>query len=230
MLLLIHQRSSTFFSFATLSKSNITIYKSSDNSIRQRVSATMHDFCKISPDGLTVSIKVIKSTFNEYGEQYFVTMDDNFVKSVRQNESLKGIHDDMPNYQKSYSGSVRTSHPRSLKKFKELETNQSAYIDNLLNEVANKMPINRSCIRTDNRTRSIYDQIAILIRIDTRNIETERTASEISLDLYTMIFYKYITAFSLGITNDLDQDYGFQTRSELITVFRLKCFQIEFNA
>ena len=53
----------------------------------------MHDFCKISPDGYTISIKVINSTFNEYGEQYFVTMDNNFVKYFEYESPQKGIHD-----------------------------------------------------------------------------------------------------------------------------------------
>ncbi|KAF0526279.1 hypothetical protein F8M41_014110 [Gigaspora margarita] len=197
----------TFFcpiEFST-SKSNITIYKASDNSIRQRVSATMNDFCKINPDGLTINIKIINSTFNEYDEQYFVTMDHNFVQNIKQDEPVKGIHDD-----NVIIGSVLLTQEAS-KKFENLETNQSAYIDNLLNEVAKKVPINRSCIRTDNITHSsIYNQIAILISIDTRNIETKRTASKILLDLNTMIIHKNITSFSLGITNDLDQDYGFQ--------------------
>ncbi|RIB12647.1 hypothetical protein C2G38_2200047 [Gigaspora rosea] len=213
-----------FFPYIALSKSksNITIYKTSDNSIRQRVSATMHDFCIISPDKHAISIKIINSAFNEYDEQYFVTMDDNFVQTIKLNAPIKGIHDGiwtlrtyMPNNQKSYSdnvimGSVRFTQEAS-EKFKELETNKSAYIDNLLKELADKVPINRSCIKSDNRYRSLNNKIAILIRIDTRNIETKkRTASEISSDLNTMIIYKNITAFSLGITNVLDQNYGFQ--------------------
>ncbi|CAG8543774.1 11514_t:CDS:2, partial [Scutellospora calospora] len=82
----------TFTESVMLSTGNITIYKASDNSIRQRISAKMHEFCKIS--GVwsdIVSITVIKSTFNEYGEQYFVTMDNNFVTSF--DNLLKGIHD-----------------------------------------------------------------------------------------------------------------------------------------
>ncbi|RIB30413.1 hypothetical protein C2G38_221160 [Gigaspora rosea] len=87
----------TFTEFIGLltSTGNITIYKASDNSIRQRVSATMHNFCKISVYDFvhTISIKVINSTFNEYGEQYFVTMDNNFVKRDFGDEPLRGIHD-----------------------------------------------------------------------------------------------------------------------------------------
>ncbi|RIB19939.1 hypothetical protein C2G38_2180526 [Gigaspora rosea] len=150
----------TFASISRLSTStsNITIYKASDNSTRQRVSATMHDFCKISFDGYTISIKVISSTFNEYDEQYFVTMDNNFVKSL--NEPLRGIHDGI-----------------WILKTRNLD-NRKVYSDN------------------------------------TGNNENKRTALKIFSDLSTMIIYKNITTFSLGVTNDLDQDYGFQPRHE----------------
>ncbi|CAG8544555.1 3296_t:CDS:10 [Cetraspora pellucida] len=81
----------TFFDPVVLSTGNLTIYKTSDNSIRQRVSASMEEFCTIDPDGKTIIIKVISSTFNEYGELYSVTMDNNFVKSKEYNEPLKGF-------------------------------------------------------------------------------------------------------------------------------------------
>ncbi|CAG8569363.1 3237_t:CDS:2, partial [Dentiscutata heterogama] len=45
----------TFKDRLVLSTGNITIYKASDNSIRQRVSGKMQDFCKIDPDGFTVN-------------------------------------------------------------------------------------------------------------------------------------------------------------------------------
>ncbi|RIB27780.1 hypothetical protein C2G38_2159767 [Gigaspora rosea] len=45
----------TFIYKIALSTGNITIYKASDNSIRQRISATMQEFCKI--DEYTISIK-----------------------------------------------------------------------------------------------------------------------------------------------------------------------------
>ncbi|CAG8606445.1 2588_t:CDS:2, partial [Dentiscutata heterogama] len=172
--------------------SNITIYKASDNSIRQRISATMDDYCNISPDELTVSIPVIKSTFNEYGEQYFVTMDNNFVQSF--NEPLKGIHDgiwtlktDSLDNQNIYSdktimGSVRLTTEAS-KKFLNLskhnQSYQAVYIDDLLNELAGKVPINRYCLRSDNRSHNLfYDQIIILIRIYIENNKIKRTTSE----------------------------------------------------
>ncbi|CAG8795515.1 23932_t:CDS:2, partial [Racocetra persica] len=154
----------TFAKFGSLltSTGNITIYKASDNSIRQRVSANMHNFCKISvyDDADTISIKVINSTFNEYGERYFVTMDNNFVKRYLDDEPLRGIHDgiwiietrDLDNRKvysdnKAVMGSVRltTEASKNILNFsKHNQSYQSAYFDKLLNELANKVPINRN--------------------------------------------------------------------------------------
>ncbi|RIB27749.1 hypothetical protein C2G38_1694379 [Gigaspora rosea] len=205
----------TFVYNIALSTGNITIYKASDNSIRQRISATMQEFCKI--DGYTVSIKIINNTFNEHGEQYFVTMDNNFVKRVQTNEPLKGIHDGIwilnsdnfvnPNiYSDAIMGSVRLTTDAS-KSF--LGRNQSAYINTLLDEFADKVPIHRSRLSTNYKFEVLNDQIAIPIRIDMARNKTEKSSSKAFSDLNNMITYKNITTFSSGMTNDLDQDYGF---------------------
>ncbi|RIB07572.1 hypothetical protein C2G38_418510 [Gigaspora rosea] len=206
-----------------LSTGNITIYKVSDNSVRQRVSATMNEFCKID-NKFNVTIKVINSTFNEYGEQYFVTMDDNFIKDTLVEEPLKGIHDGIwilkTDDRKIYldvvvMGSVRLTIDASKTFLTRSENNKSEYINNLLNEIANKVPINSSRLKSNKSKNYRFhkvsdDKIVISIRIDMIN-ETKRDASEISSDLNTMIVYKYITTFYSGVTNDLDESYGFKT-------------------
>ncbi|CAG8723416.1 28616_t:CDS:2 [Racocetra persica] len=79
-----------FFLPVYLSTGNITIYKASDHSIRLRVSANS-EFCKLSNGGRVVNISIIDSTFNEYGEKYYVKMGNNFVKVRLFNEPLRGI-------------------------------------------------------------------------------------------------------------------------------------------
>ncbi|RIB26733.1 hypothetical protein C2G38_188104 [Gigaspora rosea] len=81
----------TFYKPVLLSTGNITIYKASNDSERQSSAATMTDQVSISPDGLTVSIKIVESTFNEYGEKYYIRMDANFVKDRNLSEPLSGI-------------------------------------------------------------------------------------------------------------------------------------------
>ncbi|KAF0526277.1 hypothetical protein F8M41_014108 [Gigaspora margarita] len=209
--------------YLSASPSNITIYKASDNSIRQRISTTTHYFIKISSDGHSIIIKVITSTFNEYNEQYFVSMDNNFVKGANWSEPLRGIHDgiwilktDKPDNRKSNSGDnpiaglARLTQEAS-KRFSALQNNQSAYIDSLLNDIAKKVPINRSRLSSNNKIqKSNQDQILIPIRIGASNDYTEKTAVEVVFDLDSMILFKKMTTISSGVTNDLDESYGFQ--------------------
>ncbi|KAF0450264.1 hypothetical protein F8M41_002203 [Gigaspora margarita] len=211
----------TFLNYVTLSAGNITIYKVSDNSVRQRVSATMNEFCKID-DYSNVIIKVINSTFNEYGEQYFVTIDNNFVKG-NDGSPQKGIHDGIwilkTEDRKIYldevvMGSVRLTVDASKTFLAPPQNNKSEYINNLLNEIANKVPINSSGLKSNKSKNYRFhkvsdDKIVISIRIDM--INEKRNASEIFSDLNTMIVYKNITTFSSGVTNDLDESYGFKT-------------------
>ncbi|RIB05427.1 hypothetical protein C2G38_596935 [Gigaspora rosea] len=207
------------------STSNITICKASDGSIRQRISATMHNFFNISSDGLSISINVSKSTFNEYGEQYIVTMDNNFVKGAKWNEPLRGIHDgiwilktDMPknqkpNQDKTIMGLVRLTQEAS-KKFSAFKNNQSAYIayiHRLLNNIGTKVPINHSRLSSNNKIQKLFQgQIVIPIRINAATHENERNASELASDLAYLIMFKNITTISFGIANDLDQSYDFK--------------------
>ncbi|CAG8485244.1 10306_t:CDS:2, partial [Dentiscutata heterogama] len=103
------------------------------------------------------------------------------------NQTQQGLRAKIMPFDKAIMGSVRLT-TDALTKFLNLSKhNQSAYIDSLLNELADKVPINR-------------------------NNEIKSDVSELFSDLNTMIIYKNITTFSLGITNDLDLDYGFQPR------------------
>ncbi|KAF0433386.1 hypothetical protein F8M41_005072 [Gigaspora margarita] len=206
--------------------SNITIYKASNNSIRQTFSTAMHDFFIISSDRLRISIKVIKSTFNEYGEQYYVKIDNNFFKGDGWNVPLRGIHDniwilktDFPNDRKPDTPNDRKPDKAIMgllyltqeasKKFLVPENNQTAYIQSLLNEIAEKVPINRSRLSSNNKPLNLFqDQIVIPIRIGAETHENEKNASELASDLAYMILFKNITTISSGVTNDLDQDYN----------------------
>ncbi|CAG8513995.1 7988_t:CDS:2, partial [Cetraspora pellucida] len=88
----------TFYEPVLLSTGNITIYKASNGSERQRTMATMNDQCSISSDGLTVNIKLLESTFNEFGEKYYIQLDSNFVKDKNLSEPLSGIDKEIVNY------------------------------------------------------------------------------------------------------------------------------------
>ncbi len=59
--------------------------------MRQITSASNNEFVNLSEDETTVIVKIIKSTFNQPGEKYYVSIDNNFVKSQTYQEPLYGI-------------------------------------------------------------------------------------------------------------------------------------------
>ncbi|RIB20987.1 hypothetical protein C2G38_2034755 [Gigaspora rosea] len=153
----------------------------------------MNEFCNLD-NGYNVIIKVINSTFNEYGEQYFVTMDSNFIKDIYHREPINGIHDGIwilktalafwtfinrRSEDEVVMGSMRLTVDASKTFLARSENNKSEYINNLLNEIANKVPINSSRLKSNKSNN---------YRI-----------------------HKNITTFSSGVTNDLDESYGFKT-------------------
>ncbi|RIB12798.1 hypothetical protein C2G38_1784840 [Gigaspora rosea] len=80
---------------------------------------------------------------------------------------------------KAIMGLVRLTQEAS-KRFLAPENNQSAYIDSLLNDIAKKVPVNRSRLSSDNRPQKLFqDQIVIPISIGVANHENERNASKI---------------------------------------------------
>ncbi|RIB02290.1 hypothetical protein C2G38_895072 [Gigaspora rosea] len=105
-------------------------------------------------------------------------------------------------------GLVRLTQEAS-KNFLAPENNQSAYIENLLNDIAIKVPINRSRLSSNFKPQKLFqDKIIIPISIDAANNENERNASELASDLAYMILFKNITTISSGVTNDLDPNYN----------------------
>ncbi|CAG8468274.1 17254_t:CDS:10 [Cetraspora pellucida] len=215
---------------------HITIYKTSDNSIRQQISPTMNDFCKISLDGKTLYINIINSAFNQYGESYHVQMDNNFVKSKLYNEPLKGIGDGIWNLTSNVRNNVIAFNSSvnaivglvgitkdAKEKFLSLSSyDRSKYFMDLLNEISIKVPIRRSRLSTNKRFQhndygKPEEQIIFSIKIDVKSPDSdENTVDSVVSDIYNMITYKEITTFSNGLTNDLDKNFGFEVMSNLL--------------
>ncbi|CAG8700704.1 8295_t:CDS:2, partial [Cetraspora pellucida] len=209
------------------SNSYIAIYKTSDYGIRQKVTPNMYKYCKISQDGKQISINIISSTFNQFGD-YYIQMDNDFVKSKFYGEPLTGIAAGIWNISSSYksNSSDMTAITGSLSLTSNgLENffsypNQSEYFKNLLNEISIKLPVRRDRLSTNEKFQYInYGtsnvQIIFSIRINPRNSTTENTAQSVVSDLQTMIIYKEITSFSNNLTNDLDDNYGFTVQKSL---------------
>ncbi|CAG8595119.1 2776_t:CDS:2, partial [Dentiscutata heterogama] len=88
----------TFNNTVVPSIGSISIYKSSDHSLRQSFQAISNDFVKLMDDNKTVNIKIIGSTFNQFNETYYLQMDANFVKDEQLYEPLTGIDEGIVAY------------------------------------------------------------------------------------------------------------------------------------
>ncbi|CAG8667477.1 20958_t:CDS:10, partial [Cetraspora pellucida] len=214
-----------------LSTGNITIYKFSDNSIRQSVSVTS-EFCKLSNDSKVVNISIIDSTFNEYGEKYYVKVDNNFANASTyfNNEPLRGIESyvwilkSSKFDQVAATGLVVLTIDASKKFLTSSRNNQSEYFDTLLDEFALKVPVRRERLSSDKKFQYFdeFGQIAISIRIDLPTNETENTVPGVFSNLNNMILYKGITTFYTGVTNDLNSTLGFQPQEGPWDKFKLQ--------
>ncbi|RIB18255.1 hypothetical protein C2G38_1363726 [Gigaspora rosea] len=188
-----------------LSTGNITIYKDSDHTIRQRVSATS-EFCKLSEDGITVNIRIISSTFNEYGEKYYVKMDNHFARIKKYNEPLREIKSGVWHLKsesrakypdEDVTGIIQLIPDASEKFFNFNKSERLNYFDTLKQELIDKVPVKNSKLTLGPKFETVNKSIIVQLRID-------RNAAS---DLGQMITNKLITSFSSNTTNDLD---GFQ--------------------
>ncbi|RIB08550.1 hypothetical protein C2G38_2211387 [Gigaspora rosea] len=221
----------TFKNPVILSTGFITIYKSSDNSIRQKIKGTMSEYVQIINDNHTiVSISIIGSTFNEYGEIYYVQMDSNFVRDEKLYEPLTGIEEGIVKYQSkniprpSEEAAIYYARltPDATKSFKSLaEANKTVYFNNLLQDMAKKLPIRPELlsIKDGYQYTSVnsIDSLQFAIRVNKTNskLDNNNTVPGIVSDIKQMIINKKITTFADGITNDLDDTFGFKQRVDM---------------
>ncbi|KAF0511341.1 hypothetical protein F8M41_018259 [Gigaspora margarita] len=228
----------TFKKPVTLSTGFITIYKSSDNTIRQRVKATMNNYVKIINDNHTiVSITIIDSTFNEYGEIYYVQMDANFVRDEKLYEPLTGIGEGIVRYKSkniprpSEEAAIYFARltPDATNRFKLLpDTNKTEYFNDLLQDMAKKLPIRPELLSIYDAYQSISInsinslQFAIRVNKTNSNLDNNNTVPGIVSDIKNMILNKKITTFANGITNDLDDTFGFRQRVDMFGDYKNK--------
>ncbi|CAG8563046.1 184_t:CDS:2 [Acaulospora colombiana] len=192
----------TFYDPVILSSGNVTIYQYSEtgNNFRLRISAMMDEYCDISQDGLTVTLKIFGSTFNLYNTTYFVKMDNNFVKIEAAFGTLCLV-------------------PDATEKFNSLSSlEKSEYIDGLLTQLSDALPVRRARLTSNKRFQFINssDQIIVALRINMTINNEEITVPGVVSNLNDMIINKKITTISLGnYTRDLDPAYGFRLQYNL---------------
>lgn len=105
---------------------------------------------------------------------------------------------------------------------------QEIYFNTLLDEISIKLPVSRERLDIFGNPRYIRDSITnsenlefyILIVNLPNSTQNDNTVSGVVSDLNTMITYKMVTKFCVGLTDDLDSTFGLKPSGKLIILFK----------
>ncbi|CAG8516218.1 16547_t:CDS:10 [Acaulospora morrowiae] len=230
----------TFYDPVDLSDGNITIYQNINSSsviLRQMISARDAK-CHLGNDTRSITVDLISSTFNQPKAQYFVQIDNNFVKSRNYREPLLGIDSRVwwltagtppePARSASVTGILRLN-PEASQRFQRFSSAQrNDFFSTLLKEISEMVPVRLARLSSDNKYQVVNsgtpsEQIMISIDIALPKDSDEEGVPKVKDDLNTMIKNKYITSISTGsATSGLDENYGFVASPDLWERYRFK--------
>ncbi|CAG8568461.1 11679_t:CDS:2 [Diversispora eburnea] len=218
----------SYYEPVELSDGYIWIYRIDNNVTRQFVVGNNDKFCSISDNGLTVIVKVIESTFSYPNSQYYVKVDNNFVRSKKYGEPLMGIDDNIWKFNTYSSEETFASTASGIMRLTEEGTNhyylltsseKSDFFSNLIIELSKILSIDYKRLSSNEKFQvdnTIKPNTQILINLRIQSSRTERSVKFIIEDLHNMIKHKSITAISLfPNTNYLDEAYGFKQQQNL---------------
>ncbi|CAB4375651.1 unnamed protein product [Rhizophagus irregularis] len=186
------------------------------------VSITFYDPVALSTenDNRTVTGRILNSTFSVSKGNYFIKVDNDFVRDRVFNEPMLGIRENIWNFtteeridhfSRSATGILRLT-PGGTLYFDNLTSDH--FFDNLLNEISYAVPINRSRLSSNGRTQvdNSVNEKQYLISIDIKETRIENDISVATVIKYLdfMVRYKDQTPIGEGQTTQyLDEKYGF---------------------
>ncbi|CAG8600210.1 5551_t:CDS:2, partial [Ambispora leptoticha] len=218
-----------FTTSVSLSTGNISIYQTGINGedlLRQTIYG-LSGLASTTDNASSVSIPILKSTFNQPEASYYVLMDNNFVKDKQLDEPIRGIGKNeyrlytRDNCADSYSDET-TCLLRLTREgsdyFKSLSKDE---INSLFTEISNELsritPIETNRLSTSKRWQNDAKTQLVLMefkveasknsKIDTKHIIT---------DVDNLVRFKAYTPISLSnSTYFLDETYGFMPATNL---------------
>ncbi|RHZ82446.1 hypothetical protein Glove_109g274 [Diversispora epigaea] len=231
----------TYYEPVELSYGNISIYQidnSGSNIIRQFVNG-VNSFCSISDDGLTVTVKVIKSTFSNPNSLFYVKVYSNFARSQAYREPLRGIYENIwkfntnpseETFADTVSGVLRLT-IEGTEYYENLNTTgKDQFFTDLHLELSKIIPVNMTRLRSTRKTQvdtTVSPNHQILISLNIESSKEERSVASIVGDLNDMITYKNMTSISLfSTTKYLDENYGFKPKLNLWNEYKWKFLSV----
>ncbi|CAG8517855.1 8152_t:CDS:2 [Funneliformis mosseae] len=211
-----------YYNKVELSNGNITIFQD-DGNIRQTTSGINGRYVSYGDD-TTIKVAILKSTFNQPGRRYYVSIDNNSVKDKIYQEPLYGVNDHVWSFTTTQTeteissddvmGQVRLT-PEGTSYFL-YEADREVFLMKLKRELADAIPVNPNRITTNEgfEIDTSVSQKQIFLSIDIKKMETEqeRSVSLAIMDLDSLIKNKPITVIASGeSTSYLDEDYGYKT-------------------
>ncbi|CAG8730779.1 14285_t:CDS:10, partial [Dentiscutata erythropus] len=220
----------TFQEQISLSDGNLIIYQSINqtNILRQIINSRTCDVNtnKCSINNNTVRLEAFSSTFNDPSGQYFIQMDNNFVKSALYNEPILGIEPNIWTFQTAKNVSTARAGDVSGKllltvagsnQFSQLnDSGKYQFFTSLIDELTVRIPIAVGRLSTNGHTQFVNpwsesEQILISLFIKESSKNDEKLTVVTRSELDTLIKEKQFTGISTGaVTNLLDEKYGFQ--------------------
>ncbi|CAG8641567.1 15468_t:CDS:2 [Funneliformis mosseae] len=225
-----------FYDQIELSNGNISIFQfdGNDKKLRQIIPGNS---CTLENESKSITAYVLDSTFSLSNANYFITMDNNFVKNKAYKEPLLGIGDNIwtfsttegkkQKFASSTSGLVRLT-VDGTKVYDSLSSeDQDKFFNTLLIELADSIPVSptrfhsNKKIQPDNTLKD--NPYFISIGIEETEGGNEKSVDSIIKILETMIKYKDQTPIGIGeVSKYLDASYGFNPKPDLWETYKYR--------
>ncbi|KAF0533983.1 hypothetical protein F8M41_010291 [Gigaspora margarita] len=226
-----------------LNKGNLYIYQSTINgskTLRQLINTkfcSIGDGCSVS--GNVVTLKVLDCTFNNPNTQYYIEVDNDFIKSSIYNEPMLGIDPNVwtfntvggNDYQKragAVQGVLRLTND-GTNYFQDLsDAERERFFDHLIDELTILIPTENGRLNSNGHyQKDTSDSSKIIIVLSINEAKgNQRLSTEIESNLNLLITNKEFTGISTRPTVQyLDETYGyhrFQTIKEFFDMHKTK--------
>ncbi|KAF0401376.1 hypothetical protein F8M41_009473 [Gigaspora margarita] len=223
-----------------LNKGNLYIYQSTINgskTLRQLIntkSCNLDNGCNVS--GKVVTLKVLDCTFNDPNAQYYIEVDNDFIKSSIYNEPILGIDPNMWTFNTGggiIQGELRLTND-GTQYFQNLnDIERERFFNHLINELTILIPTENGRLSSNGhyqKDTSDSSKIIIMFSIsEAKSSDNQRISTEIESNLNLLIKNKDLRAYQqvlphsiwmkLMDTNDISENFCILTLG--LTIF---CF------
>ncbi|KAG9306395.1 hypothetical protein G9A89_018278 [Geosiphon pyriformis] len=210
---------------ATLGKDNVTVYTKNLPYFSIQDTGVPAKNCRVEPDHKTITVDVFESTFNQPDQEYFIVIDNNFVKDSQYNEAIIGIRGNIWRFKTKAQKSVHAATLIGLLRLNRDGTtnftkckNEHEFFRMLQDQLSFTIPVERNHIRIiDHKTDKSKSESTNqeILRLQISSTSDRRNPTEIANDLDIMIKSKWFNPISIhSHTCFLDETFGFQVKRE----------------